>query len=54
MKKLIPKNKRRPFPYFDFFVPVLIRKNKDYQITKYFRFTETAIYRFNDEDQHDE
>lgn len=53
MKKIIPKNKRRPFPYFDFFIPVLINRNKDYSIIKYFKFTETAIYLFNDEDQHD-
>jgi hypothetical protein len=53
MKKLIPKNKRRPFPYFDFFIPVLIKKDKDYSITRYFRFTESAIYHFNDEDQYD-
>jgi hypothetical protein len=53
MKKRIPKNKRRPFPYFDFFIPILINRDKDYSITKYFKFTETAIYLFTDEDQYD-
>jgi len=53
MKKRIPKNKRRALPYFNLFIPVLIRKNKSFSITKYFKFTETAIYHFNDEDQHD-
>lgn len=53
MKKLIPKNCRRPFPYFDFFIPVLINRNKDYSITRYFKFTETAIYFIEDEDQYD-
>lgn len=53
IKRRIPKNKRRAFPYFDMFVPVLIRKNKSFSITKHFKFTETAIYFFTDEDQHD-
>jgi len=53
MKKVIQKNKRRPFPYLNPIIPVLINKNKDYSITRYFKFTETAIYRFYDEDQHD-
>ena len=53
MKLNILKNKRRPFPFFDFPVPVLIRKNEDYSITKHFKFTESAIYFFDDEDQHD-
>ncbi len=53
MKKLIPKNKRRPFPYFNISFPILIDRNGDYSITRYFKFTETAIYRFYDEDQHD-
>lgn len=53
MKKVIQKNKRRPFPYLNPIIPVLINKNKDYSITRYFKFTETAIYRFYDDDQHD-
>lgn len=53
MKKVIQKNKRRPFPYLNPIIPVLINKNKDYSITKYFKFTETAIYHFYDDDQHD-
>jgi len=53
MKLNILKNKRRPFPFFDFPVPVLIKRNKDYSITKHFKFTESAIYFFDDEDQHD-
>lgn len=53
MKKLIPKNCRRPFPYFDFFIPVLINRNKEYSVTRYFKFTESAIYFIEDEDQYD-
>jgi len=53
MKLKIPKNKRRAFPYFDMFVPVLIRKNKSFSITKQFKFTDSTLYRFDDEDQHD-
>ena len=53
MKKLtIRKNKRRPRWSFEF-LPTLIRKNKDYKITKYIGFTDSAIYQFNDDDQHD-
>lgn len=53
MKKKIRKNSRRPFPYFNFFVPVLIKRDKAYSISKHFKFTESALYFFNDEDQHD-
>jgi hypothetical protein len=53
MKKTIPKNKRRPFPYFDFLIPVLIKKDKSFWISKYFMFTNSSLYFFNDEDQHD-
>lgn len=53
MKKIILKNKRRPFPFFDFPRPILIKRGKDFSITRYFKFTESAIYLFDDEDQHD-
>ncbi len=53
MKLVIHKNKRRPFPYFGIFLPVLIRKDKSFIITKSFKFTESTIYLFNDEDQYD-
>jgi hypothetical protein len=53
MKKLIRKNKRKPFPYFYLTKPVLIKKDKSFSVIKYFKFTETAIYHFNDEDQYD-
>jgi hypothetical protein len=49
----IPKNKRRPFPYFGFFIPILIRRDKSFSIIKAFKFTESAIYKFEDADQHD-
>jgi len=53
MKLKIPKNKRRPFPYFGFFIPILIKKDKSFTITKQFMFTESTMYYFDDEDQHD-
>jgi hypothetical protein len=53
MKKIIRKNCRRPFPYFNIPEPIVINKNKDYSITKYFKFTESALYHFGDQDQHD-
>jgi hypothetical protein len=53
MKLVIPKNFRRPFPYFGIFLPVLIRKDKSFSITKRFKFTESTIYYFDDEDQFD-
>lgn len=53
MKLRIPKNKRRAFPYFDLFIPVIIRKDKSYSITKYFKFGESAMYHFEDADQYD-
>jgi hypothetical protein len=53
MKKTIQKNKRRPFPYFNILLPVLIKRNKSFSITKQFKFTDSALYLFDDEDQHD-
>jgi len=53
MKKTILKNKRRPFPFFDFFIPVLIRKNKSFTIVRHFKFTDSTMYHFNDDDQWD-
>jgi hypothetical protein len=53
MRKIIKKNKRRPFPYIQFPVPVIIKRNRSFSIVKEFKFTNTAIYQFNDEDQYD-
>jgi hypothetical protein len=53
MKKRIPKNKRRAFPYFDFFIPVLIKRDKSFSIIKHIKFSESTMYFFEDEDQHD-
>ena len=53
MKLVIPKNFRRPFPYFGIFFPILIRKDKPFSITKRFKFTESTIYYFDDDDQYD-
>jgi len=53
MQKKILKNKRRAFPFFDLFIPVLIRKNKSKTIVRYFKFTDSTMYWFDDEDQHD-
>jgi hypothetical protein len=53
MKLVIPKNFRRPFPYFGIFLPVLIRKDKSFSIIKSFKFTESTIYYFDDNDQYD-
>lgn len=53
IKKIIYKNNRRPFPYFDILIPVLINKNKSYTISKYFKFDSSTIYHFEDEDQYD-
>jgi hypothetical protein len=53
MRKLvIIKNSRRPFPYFEFFL-FFIKQNKSFSITKHFKFTDSAIYQFNDADQYD-
>jgi hypothetical protein len=49
----IPKNKRRPFPYFGFFIPILIRKGKSFSIVKNFKFSESTMYHFEDADQYD-
>jgi len=53
MKLIIRKNHRRPFPYFDWLVPIFLFKNKDLIINKKFKFDSSAIYKFNDEDQYD-
>jgi hypothetical protein len=53
IKKVIHKNDRRPFPYFDFFIPVIIFRNKSYSISKYFKFDSSTLYHFEDEDQYD-
>jgi hypothetical protein len=53
MKKVILKNKRRAFPFFDFFIPVFIKKSKSFSIIKDFKFTDSAIYHFDDADQWD-
>jgi hypothetical protein len=60
MKKKILKNRRRPVlniimpPIFMlFFYPHFIRKYKPFSIIKYFKFTESTMYLFDDEDQHD-
>jgi len=52
MKKLIRKNTRRPFPYFEF-IPHITFINRSFTISKRFKFTESAIYYFNDDDQFD-
>jgi len=53
VKLIIPKNFRRPFPYFGIFLPIIINRGKSFTITKKFKFTESTIYQFNDNDQHD-
>jgi len=53
MKREIKKNRRRPFPFFNPFIPVIIRRHKSFIIRKYFMFTDSTMYFFNDEDQYD-
>jgi hypothetical protein len=53
MKLKIPKNKRRPFPYFAIYLPLIINRDKPFILTKHFKFTDSSIYLFHDEDQHD-
>ena len=48
MKIKICKNRRYQFPYFNLSMPVLIRKNKSFSISKQFLFTDSSIYGFND------
>lgn len=52
MKKVISKNKRRPHWSFEF-IPILINREKDFEIAKCIVFSDSAIYKFDDEDQHD-
>ena len=53
MIKTILKNMRRPFPFFNLFIPVLIKRGDNYSIINQFKFSDSAIYLFNDEDQYD-
>lgn len=53
MKKIIKRGKHKPFPYFNFFVPVILRKSGIYVIKKCFKFTYSALYSFADEDNHE-
>ncbi len=48
---LICKNHRRPFLQVQ--RPIVINSRKPFTITKDFIFEQSAIYQFNDEDQHD-
>jgi hypothetical protein len=48
---LICKNHRRPFLRIP--QPILINTEKSFTITKDFLFEQSAIYKFDDEDQHD-
>jgi len=52
MKLKIRKNRRKPFPFFYLPIPILINKNKSFSIIRYFKFDESAIYFFNDNDQY--
>ena len=53
MKKVIKKNCRRPFPWFNLPSLVFLRKGHSYSITKQVMFTDSTIYHFNDNDQFD-
>jgi hypothetical protein len=53
MKVTIKKGWHYPFPYFGIPVPILIRRNKLFNSTKQFMFTESCLYDFKDDDQHD-
>jgi len=53
MKKVIKKNTRRPFPWFNFPMPIFLRKGHSYSISKHYLFTDSAIYHFEDDDQYD-
>lgn len=52
MKLIILKNKRRPFPNLGLF-PVIINRNKSFSIIKHFKFSNSCIYHFDDDDQYD-
>lgn len=52
MKRTILKNFRRPFPWIEF-IPMVIKKDKSFSIIKRFNFTDSTMYFFNDDDQHD-
>lgn len=53
MKIKIKKGKHNPFPYINFPKLVFLRKNKYYLLSKIIKFNESAIYNFEDIDQHD-
>jgi hypothetical protein len=53
MKKIIRKNCRRPFPFFNLPIPVLIKNTDIYIMEKFVNFTDSAMYYFDDDDQHD-
>lgn len=53
MKRMIPKNRRTPFPFIDFLLPIFIRKSKSFSIIKEFNFTDSAIYHFDNDNQWD-
>lgn len=53
MKLTILKGFRRPFPFIGIYLPFVLLKNKSFTIKKRFRLTESCLYWFNDEDQHD-
>ncbi len=49
MKKIkIPEGKRRRFPYFFITYPIIISRNKTYSRKRYFKFTESCLYKFED------
>lgn len=53
MKKIIRKNRRRPFPFIHLFPLKIISQKKSFVIEKWVKFTDSSMYFFNDQDQHD-
>jgi hypothetical protein len=53
MEIIIRKNRHYPFPFFNLFKPVLIKKEESFVMTKQFMFTEFSMYVFDNEDQLD-
>lgn len=53
MKKVIKKNRRRPFPFIHLFPLKIVSQKQSFVIEKWVKFTDSAIYSFDDEDQHD-
>lgn len=53
MKRLIKKNRRRPFPSIHLFPLIFVRRKKSFIISKWVKFTGSCMYHFDDEDQYD-